>query len=109
RLLTSSASITISEQEATSFGADYLAAMDLPVEGLQVHFCPDATAEAKGHLGISRFGSNIVVKGTVDAGGPRAAIHIDEVKAGNLPSAVAKPLLEAYLEKRDLKTLDLPG
>ena len=55
-------------------------------------------------LGIK---SKVVVRGTLDLSGSKPQIQIDSVRAGNLPSSVAKPAVDLILNTGNLRTLDL--
>jgi len=96
-----------SEAQATSRGVDYVNEKDAPVEDLQVYFCPQGYAEASGKVKILGLKSKVVVRGTLDLSGPQPEIVIQSVRAGNLPSAAAKPVVNAVLNAGNLKTLDI--
>ncbi len=69
----------------------------MAVDDLQVYFCPSGVAEASGKIKVAGLKSKVVV--------PR--IQIDEVRAGNLPSFIAKPAVDAILNTGNFRTLDL--
>jgi len=95
------------EAQATSRGIDYVNEKSAPVEDLQVYFCPQGYAEASGKVKILGLKSKVVVRGTLDLSGPQPQIVLQSVKAGNLPSAAAKPVVNAVLNAGNLKTLDI--
>ncbi|MPZ47925.1 MAG: hypothetical protein GEU75_01175 [Dehalococcoidia bacterium] len=101
------AEITVTELQATSRGVEYIEEKDVPVEDLQVYFCPDGTAEASGKIVVAGLKGKIVVRGTLDLGGDKPGIQIDEIQAGNLPSALAKPAIDLILNTGNFRTLDL--
>ena len=86
---------------------EYVTAKNAPVDDLQVYFCPNGTAEAAGTLSVAGIKSKVVAQGTLDLSGEKPRIQIDEIRAGNLPSAVAKPAIELVLNTGNLRTLDL--
>src|SRR3972149_2889968 len=64
---------------------------DVPVDRLQVYFCPDGSAEASGEIDVAGLSAKVVVKGTLDLSGDKPRIEIESVRAGSLPRAVAQP------------------
>jgi hypothetical protein len=101
------ATILITESEATSRGVEYVDEKDAPVEDLQVYFCPGGYAEASGKVKAVGISAKVIVRGTLDLSGDQPQIQVDEIRAGNLPSAVAKPAVNFVLDRADFKTLDL--
>jgi hypothetical protein len=101
------ASISITETQATSRGVEYVEEKDAPVEELQVYFCPGGYAEASGRISVLGAKTKVVVRGTLDLSGSSPRIQIDSVRAGNLPSFIAKPAVDLVLNTGDLRTLDL--
>ena len=99
--------VNFTETQATSRGIDYINEKDAPVEDLQVYFCPQGYAEASGKVKILGMKSKVVVRGTLDLSGPQPQIDIQSVRAGNLPSAAARPVVNAILNAGNLKTLDI--
>ena len=95
------------ETQATSRGIDYINEKDAPVEELQVYFCPQGYAEASGKVKVLGLKTKVVVRGTLDLSGPQPVIDIQSVRAGNLPSAAARPVVNAILNVGNLKTLDI--
>lgn len=95
------------EVQATSRGVDYINEKDAPVEELQVYFCPQGYAEASGKVKIMGLKSKVVVRGTLNLSGAQPEIEIQSVRAGNLPSAAARPVVNAILNAGNLKTLDI--
>jgi hypothetical protein len=101
------ATIDFTEEEVTSRGVSYVEEKDMPVEGLQVYFCPDGHAEAYGKVSAGPLDSKVLVKGTLDLSGDRPRLAVDSVEAGNLPSALAKPVIDQVLDRSGARTLDL--
>jgi hypothetical protein len=101
------ATITISEAQATSRGVEYIEEKDVPVEDLQVYFCPAGYGEASGKIKVLGLTTKVVVRGTLDLSGDKPRIQIDSVRAGNLPSAVAKPAVDLILDTGNFRTLDI--
>src|SRR3989304_3918379 len=81
----------VSELQATSGGVAFLDGGDVPVDELQVCFCPDGSAEASGKIDVAGLSAKIVVKGTLDLSGDKPRIEIESVRAGSLPSAAPNP------------------
>jgi hypothetical protein len=105
RAASGQATIQITELQATSRGVEYVEEKDVPVDELQVYFCPDGTAEAAGKVSIAGLKSKVVVAGTLDLSGKEPRIQIDSLRAGSLPSAVAKPVIDLILNTGDFRTL----
>jgi len=102
-----SATLTISEAQATSRGVEHLDEKDVPVDDLQVYFCPDGYAEASGKIDAAGLKAKVIVRGTLDLSGDKPRIEIDSVRAGNLPSFVAKPAVDVILDTGNFRTLDV--
>jgi hypothetical protein len=51
--------------------------------------------------------SKVLVRGSLDLSGSQPQIDIQSVRAGNLPSAAARPVVNAILNAGNLKTLDI--
>jgi hypothetical protein len=101
------ATVTFTEQQVTSRGVEYITEKSVPVEELQVYFCPGGFAEASGEIKILGLKSKVVVRGTLDLSGARPRIQINDVRAGSLPSAVAKPVVDTILDTGNFRTLNL--
>jgi hypothetical protein len=99
--------VNFTETQATSRGVDYVNEKGAPVEDLQVYFCPQGYAEASGKVKVLGMKSKVVVRGTLDLSGPQPQIDIQSVRAGNLPSAAARPVVNAILNAGNFKTLDI--
>ncbi len=104
---TGPATIAVSETQATSRGVEYVDDKSAPVDELQVYFCAAGYGEASGKLSVLGIKSKVVVRGTLDLSGAKPQIQIDSVRAGNLPSFVAKPAVDLILNTGNLRTLDL--
>jgi len=89
--------IAVTEREATSAAAVYIQERDVPVHNVQIHFCSDGTAEATGTLRVLGLPIRVVAKGTIDFSGAAPRILFDKIEAGRLPSAIARPVIEAVL------------
>lgn len=109
KLTTGPATITVNEMEATSFAQVYLEDRGVKVDDVQVHFCADGTAEATGKLTARGLTANVLVKGRLAANGAPPAIEVDSVRAGSLPDAVARRLIDPALSRARLQELGLPG
>ncbi|MCZ7578211.1 MAG: hypothetical protein M5U18_14575 [Dehalococcoidia bacterium] len=80
-----------SEAEVTSRGVAYVEERDVPIKDLQIYFCPDGTAEAKGKVNVLGRDVSVLARGTLDVSGGQNRIVVDELKAGNLPPGSAQP------------------
>ena len=101
------ASIQLTEEQATSRGVEYIREKDAPVEALYVRFCAGGFGEASGKVSILGRHVNTVVRGTLDLSGPKPRIKITSVRAGSLPDAMARPIVNRILDAGDLRTLNL--
>jgi len=79
------ATITFDEVGVTSRGVEYIEEKDLPLEDLQVHFCPDGLGEATGTIESPGPDIHVLMRGTLDLSGSKPRIDVREIKAGNLP------------------------
>ena len=79
------ATITFDEVGVTSRGVEYIDEKDLPLEDLQVHFCPDGLGEATGTINSPGPDIHVLMRGTLDLSGSKPRIDVREIKAGNLP------------------------
>lgn len=100
------ASVSFSEEEATSRAQQYLNEKDIPLENAQVYFCPDGRGQVKGRVNALGRNINVLLSGRVDTSQQPPVIVIDEIKAGNLPSAVAETIVGDRLDRNDVKVLD---
>jgi len=98
-------SITFDELEATSRANQYLNEKGIEISNPQVYFCPAGRGQVKGT--VNQFGRdiNVLLEGHVDTTQDPPVIILDEVKAGNLPSAVAKQIVDR-LDRNNVRTLD---
>ena len=101
------ATVTFTEEEITSQGVAYLRDRDVSIGGLQVYFCPDGKAEAKGSVSFLGRDLNILFRGTLDVSGGRNRLVINSVNAGNLPSAVGTRIVEQLLDRNNARDLPL--
>jgi hypothetical protein len=101
------ANAAFNESQITSRGVDYVKEKNAPIEDLQIHFCAQGYAEAYGKVKVLALNSKVVVRGTVDVSGPKPVVTILSVKAGNLPSSVAKPIVDRVIDAANIRTLDI--
>lgn len=107
KLKRSPTTITLSEDQVTSRGVEFVEAEEVPVDDLQVHFCAGNIAEAQGAISILGAKARIVVQGRLDATpGRQPRIEVDEIKAGSLPGVIAKVVVNFILDRGDVRTLD---
>jgi hypothetical protein len=97
--------LSVTEDQATTLAQGHLEGKDVPVDDLQVFFCPDGTTEALGKVGFLGLSSDVLVKGTLDTQRRPARVELDSVKLGNLPSWVAESVLDAISEGEEARTL----
>lgn len=100
--------ITVSEDEASTVGANYIEQRNIPVEDFRLYFCPDGRPQAAGKVEFLGIQSNVVAKGDLDLSGAQPRLQIDSVKAGRLPGFVSKPLAELVLDEQDVTNVPLP-
>jgi predicted nucleic acid-binding Zn ribbon protein len=100
------ATVAFDETEATSRAQQYLDEKGIPLENAQVYFCPNGRGQVKGQVAALGRDINILLEGRVDATQDPPVIVIDEIKAGNLPSAVAETIVADRLDRNDVKTLN---
>ena len=79
------ATIAFDETGVTSRGVEYIDEKNLPLEDLQVHFCPDGLGEASGTIKAPGPDIHVLLRGTLDLSGAKPRIDVREIKAGNLP------------------------
>lgn len=101
------ASVTFTEEEVTSQGVAYLQDRGSDIQGLQVYFCPDGKAEAKGKVSFLGRDLNVLFRGTLDVSGGQNRLVVDSVEAGNLPSAVGTRIVEQFLDRNNVRDLPL--
>jgi hypothetical protein len=101
--------LSVSEDQATVIGQDYLDSKDVPVDDLRVYFCPDGTAEATGKVraGILGLKSNVLVKGTLDVDGDQPRLIFDKVYVGEFPDFLARPAFELFVDEDDVRNIPL--
>jgi hypothetical protein len=97
--------LSVTEEQATMLANDHLRDKDVPVESLQILFCPDGTTEAFGKITFAGLSSDVLVKGRLDVESEQPTVQIDSIKAGNLPSFVAERLLDAIWEGEEARTI----
>ena len=97
--------LSLTEEQASSLANEHLRDKNVPVETLQVVFCPDGTTEAFGKVTIAGLSSDVLVKGRLDVAGDQPTVQIDSIKAGNLPSFVAERLLDTVWEGEEARVV----
>ena len=100
-------SVTFDETEVTSRGVEYLDEKDVPLDELQVYFCPQGYAEATGKMDVLGQTASVLIRGTLDLSGPTPVIDVQSVKAGNLPGGIATTVVNQILDQAGVKELDL--
>jgi hypothetical protein len=101
------AAMAVTEPEATSRGVAYLEERDVPIKDLQVYFCPDGLAEAKGKVTVLGRDVSIVVRGYLDVSGGQNRIVVDELKAGNLPPWLGTAVVNQVIDRNNVRDLPL--
>lgn len=99
--------LSVTEAQASTLGQAYLRGQDVPIEDLQVFFCPDGTAEALGKLSIAGISSDMLAKGTLDVSGAQPRIEVESVEVGNVPDFVSERLVNLVLDEERVRTLPL--
>ena len=99
--------LSVTEEQATMLAQGHLQDKDVPVEDLQIVFCPDGTTEAFGKVTIAGLSSDVLVKGTLDLDRAQPQVEIESIKAGNLPSLVAESLLDMVWEGKEARTVPI--
>jgi hypothetical protein len=97
--------LSVTEEQATALAQGHLDDKDVPVEDLQIFFCPDGTTEAFGKVTLAGLSSDVLVKGTLDIEREQPQVQIESIKAGNLPSWVAQNLLDMVWEGEEARTV----
>ena len=97
--------LSLTEEQATRLAQDHLDGKNVPVDGLQIFFCPDGTTEAFGKVSLAGISSDVLVKGRLDITGEQPQVQIESIKAGNLPSVVAENLLDLVWDGHQARTL----
>jgi hypothetical protein len=100
-------SVNFTEQETTSRGVAYLQERDVPIKDLQVYFCADGKAEAKGRVTVLGRDVSVLLRGSLDVSGGQNRVVIDSVQAGNLPSWIGTSIINRLLDRNDVRTLPL--
>ncbi|MCO5200301.1 MAG: hypothetical protein M9925_01150 [Chloroflexi bacterium] len=101
------ASVQFSEAEVTSRGVAYVEERDVPIKDLQIYFCPDGTAEAKGKVNVLGRDVSVLARGTLDVSGGQNRIVVDELKAGNLPPWVSTAVVNQVIDRNNVRDLPL--
>jgi hypothetical protein len=103
----SPASVQFTEAEVTSRGVAYLDERDVPIKDLQVYFCPDGKAEAKGKVNVLGRDVSVLARGHLDVSGGQNRIVIDELKAGNLPPWISTAVVNQVIDRNNVRDLPL--
>ncbi|MEP7216237.1 MAG: hypothetical protein ABI782_08285 [Anaerolineaceae bacterium] len=101
------ANVTFTESEVTARGIAYKDEKGAPVEDLQVYFCPDGRAQARGKVTALGLSTHVLVTGTLDLTGEQPRILVTDAQAGNLPGALGRRVVDSVLDQGDLRTLRL--
>jgi hypothetical protein len=101
------AAVAFNEQEATSRGTAYADERGVPMRNLQVYFCPDGRAEARGKVSFLGRDISILIRGHLDVTDGRNRIEVDSVKAGNLPSQIGTRIADELLNRNNARDLPL--
>lgn len=99
--------LSLTEEQATTLARDHLRDKDVPIEDLQVVFCPDGTTEAFGKATIAGLSSDVLVKGVLDTERDRPRVEIEAIEAGKLPSFVAERLLSMVWDSEEARTIPI--
>lgn len=96
---------SLTEAQATMLAQGHLEDKSVPVENLQVYFCPDGTTEAFGEITFAGLKSDVLVKGRLDVTRSDTQVQIESIEAGNMPSFVAENLLNVAWDGDAARTL----
>lgn len=99
--------VQFSELEVTSRAVAYLQQRDVPVSNLQVYFCPDGKAQAKGQVSVLGRTANVLLTGHLDVSGGQNVVVIDSVQAGNLPSFLGTTVVNQVIDRNNVRNLPL--
>ena len=102
-----SAQITFTETGVTSRGVEYIDEKDIPLEDLQVRFCPDGLGEATGTIKTPGPDIKVLLRGTLDLSGDKPRIDVQTIKAGNFPGLGTTWILDNVIKKSDADILDI--
>jgi len=101
------AQITFSEVGVTSRGVEYIDEKNIPLEDLQVHFCPDGLGEATGTIKTPGPDVKVLMRGTLDLSGAKPRIDVRTIKAGNFPGFGTTWILDNVIKKSNADILDI--
>jgi hypothetical protein len=101
------AQITFTEVGVTSRGVEYIDEKDIPLEDLQVHFCPDGLGEATGTIKTPGPDIKVLLRGTLDLSGAKPRIDVQTIKAGNFPGFGTTWILDNVIKKSNADILDI--
>jgi hypothetical protein len=102
-----SAQITFTETGVTSRGVECIDEKDIPLEDLQVRFCPDGLGEATGTIKTPGPDIKVLLRGTLDLSGEKPRIDVQTIKAGNFPGFGTTWILDNVIKKSDADILDI--
>ena len=84
------ATVTLTEEELTSRGAQYLLATNVPAKNLQVHLCPgQGLGQAAMSMELLGRALDVVATGHLQLDTGNARIVVDSVEIGMVPGPVA--------------------
>lgn len=101
------AQITFDELGVTSRAVEYVEEKDIPLEDLQVHFCPDGLGEAIGTIKTPGPDISVLLRGTLDLSGEKPRIDVQTIKAGNFPGFGTTWIINNIIKRGDADILDL--
>lgn len=104
-----SATLVVTEEQATSKAADWLKQQDAPLRDVQIYFCPDGRADVSATL--TSFGAPVrmVISGGLDVSGGEPRVRIDAVRVGSLPGALGASLANSAISAANVRSLPLQG
>lgn len=101
------AQITFDELGVTSRAVEYVEEKDIPLEDLQVYFCPDGLGEAIGTIKTPGPDISVLLRGTLDLSGEKPRIDVQTIKAGNFPGFGTTWIINNIIKRGDADILDL--
>lgn len=106
---TGQATLVVTEQQATATAVEWAQRRALPVEDVQITFCPDGRIEAAATmtgLGAPLHGR---LRGTLDTSGGTARVQVESLRVGALPEALATSLANSAVQSAQLDRMPLDG
>lgn len=106
---TGQATPVVTEQQATTAAIEWARRRALPVEDVQVTFCPDGRIEAAAtmtSLGAPLHGR---LRGTLDTSSGSARVQVESLRVGALPEALATSFANSAVQSAQLDQVPLDG